>query len=251
MKLLSQITESVWGNIRKKSLGEDVRAEKGTKVHTCLDMNIALMNPNCDYDGLMKSFFNTHFTYSVRFSIFSHMGLPKERIEKIKNDEDPYIHILKGYDDIHLIVQFWPYADITDKEFKDEYCELDYDTICKCMAEKLKEISDRLSFIGRGKYEIVTNKSPHNDVYGNNYGLEIVDSISLTFWKKYHPNENPDDFIKDLIKQFPELDTEDILYVTNVVGHEYIIPLYTYMDPINNIMNIQKYKDFTTEWFKK
>ena len=259
MKRLSKINESLWADVQSQASGNVFKKEDGTKVHTDLGVDIPLIDPNCKYNELMKAFFNKQYTYVSQFTSLEYITMTpmmtKGVKEKIENNEYPYIHTIPGYkSQLQLIIMFWTYDDILefelDEKFKNEYCEKDYATICNCVGKKVQEVGDLITFIGKKESEILNNKSKHNDVYGGNYGLLLARSSTVKDWRIEHYNDNSDDFLPDLLKEFPELEEEDILVEQTVLDKEYILPIYTYADPIRNIANIRKYNEFVTNWFK-
>ena len=73
------IKESIWSDMQDRGTGDVNKKEDGVKVHTCIDEDVFLINPNCDYDGLIKALFNKQYTYMVEISKLEHQPLSIER----------------------------------------------------------------------------------------------------------------------------------------------------------------------------
>ena len=59
-----------------------------------------------------------------------------------------------------------------------------------------------------------------------------------------------DMFVKDLRDKFTELNDEDIIVSKGGVGYNIYVPFISLTDSISNIVNLQKYIDFSKNWFK-
>ena len=255
--------ESIWSDMQDRGTGDVNKKEDGVKVHTCIGEDVFLINPNCDYDGLIKALFNKQYTYMVEISKLEHQPLSAEKRTSIKNNEDPYIFILKdaGYG-THLIAIFWSYDDITefelDPDFINQYEEKDYMNICFCLGKKLQELGEYLDFT-MSKAEIY-GIDHHDDVYGSTYNWRIVTGLDFQEWqyKNTKPSSNPDMaarkiidlFVKDLRDEFTELNDEDIIVSKGGIGYNIYLPFISLTDSINNIVNLQKYIDFSKKWFE-
>ena len=109
--------ESIWSDMQDRGTGDVNKKEDGVKVHTCIGEDVFLIDPKCDYNGLIKALFNKQYTYVVEISKLEHQPLSAERRASIKNNEDPCIFLLKDAGaGTHLIAIFWSYDDITEFE---------------------------------------------------------------------------------------------------------------------------------------
>ena len=263
MKKLSNIMESIWSDMQDRGTGDVNKKEDGVKVHTCIDEDVFLINPNCDYNGLIKALFNKQYTYVVEISKLEHQPLSAERRASIKNNEDPCIFLLKDAGaGTHLIAIFWSYDDITefelDPDFINQYEEKDYMNICFCLGKKLQELGEYLDFT-TSKAEIYGIEH-HDDVYGSTYNWRIVTGLDFQEWqyRNTKPSSNPDMaarkiidlFVKDLRDEFTELNDEDIIVSKGGIGYNIYLPFISLTDSINNIVNLQKYIDFSKKWFE-
>ena len=57
-------------------------------------------------------------------------------------------------------------------------------------------------------------------------------------------------FVKDLRDEFTELNDEDIIVSKGGIGYNIYLPFISLTDSINNIVNLQKYIDFSKKWFE-
>lgn len=263
MKKLSNIEESIWSDMEERGAGEVTKKEDGEKVHTCIGEDVYLMDPKCDYDGLIKALFNKQYTYKVEISKLEHQPLTPERRISIKNNEDPYIFILgPGGRGTNKIAKFWGYDEITefelDPDFINKYEEKDYMNICTCIGKKLQEFGDYIEFTS-SKAEIYGIEH-HDDVYGSTYNWKIVAGPDFKEWqlRNTNPSSDPDMaarkiidlFIEAIRKEFKELEDEDIIINKGGIGYNIYVPFISLTDSISNIVNLQKYIDFSKNWFK-
>ena len=272
MKKLSNITESVWGDIRRRGNGAEVKKEDGKKVHTCLGVDITIKQADCDYDGLIKDIIvgNNEYEFGIqnRKYMYEVQKLTPDEMINVRKFEAPYDYLI--YDGLHgtdLYACFSSYSELLefnlDDEFSDKYCEEDYISVCRAIATKVKEIGDCFVFVPSGKsmmldygkrkdeddhsyrYRIDTSK------YERDYGLELISEEDVYYWTSSHTYEDGDDllsFKEDIIDEFPELIDMDFVCWNyhNDNGYFIAIPAYN----INNILNIRKYREFAKKWFK-
>lgn len=266
MKKLSNISESIWGDVRRRAEGQSIRQEDGRKVHTCLGVDVVLKNPDCDYDTLIKDLINGdaqyHSEYGVGIVSPKDLNLTPEEMANVRKWEAPYTYLI--YDGQHgtsLIANFWSYKEILDFEldndFEENYLEEDYISICRCVATKLKEVGDCFQYVPRNKAYILDLDARGDDVdkYTGECQLLLIDEGDVYSWVCDHNEEydNPfgntylDDFKEGIINEYPELDGIDFISwsYTNYGGCYIAIPV-----SVDNLNNIRKYIEFTKNWFK-
>lgn len=265
MKKLSEINESVWGDMRKRAEGTEIRTEEGKKVHTCIGVDVILKNPDCNYDTLIKDIiggeYGYHFEYGVGIVSPKDLNLTPDEMVNVRKWEAPYTYLI--YDGQHgtsLIANFWSYSDIInfelDNEFDEQYIEEDYISICRCVATKLKEVGDVFCYVPRNKSYLIDLDARSEDVdrYTGECQLLLINEGDVYSWICDHEEEydNPlgntylDDFKESIISEYPELKDDDfICWEYNNYGGAYIaLPL-----TVNNLNNIRKYIEFTKKWF--
>ena len=257
MKRLSQITESVWGDIRKRGLGDEVKSEEGKKVHTCLDIDIVLKNPNCDYNGLIHDIVvggDNEYEFGIQ-KLNDMSYTPDERVNVIYF-RAPYDYLIyEGGHGTDLVATFSSYSELLefnlDDDFEDEYCEEDYISICRGIATKVKEVGDCFVYVPRRNTFMISVDRQDTSDYEGDYCLELISENGMFDWIVEHSDEQDidlNDFKNDIIYEFPELKDMDFIgwSYTNNGGCYVGIPAYN----INNLLNIRKYKEFTEKWFK-
>lgn len=256
MKKLSQITESVWGNIRNKSLGNEIRLEDGKKVTTCLGIDVVLKNPECFYDSLIKDILSrTIRDYDVGIVSPKEIQLTPDEMVNVRHWEAPYTFLI--YDGLYgtsLVANFTTYEEIceNDSDFSSDFIESDYQAICKCVATKLKEINDYFTHVPSDASVIGGDRNDAEKYIRENQ-LCLISENDMYYWIcEYGDDYEPigrsyiDDFMDSIIAEFPELDDEKFLYwnFSNNGGRFIGLPIN-----FNNVMNIEKYVEFTKRWF--
>ena len=257
MKKLSQITESVWGDIRKKSLGENPRLETGKKVKTCLGVDVIVRNITEKYDELIKDMLSrTRSGYDIGILSPRDLNLSPEEMKNVRDWSAPYKHLIyDGQFGTSLIANYYTYEEITDwdEEFKEEFSEDDYMTICKCVSTKLKEIGDCFEYVPQNKDVcVIGEESKLAEQYEGEEQFGLVDEGTVFSWEcsqegEYGPIGSTylDDFKESIIYEFPELEDEVFLFWSfGNQGVNIAIPMN-----VNNVMNIRKYVEFTKKWF--
>lgn len=253
MKKLSKIDESIWSDIHKRSNGEIIRREDGKKVNTCLEIDITLKNPDCDYEDLIKKILNDdHDSFAVGIDNTRDTSYSFEELANARKFEAPYGYMI--YDGGHgtdLIATFWTYDEMEDcglNNFKEEYLEDDYISICKCIATKLKEVGGDFSHVPRNKFNVLGNSNPDRD-YGGEYVLKLISEGDVAQWEYEYNRKNGDiysliDYKDDITYEFPELKQVDFIDWTFYDGVNIGIPL-----TFDTLVNFKKYKEFTNKWF--
>ena len=256
MKKLSQITESVWNDIRKRGNGAEIKQEEGRRVTTCLGIDITLKQADCDYDGLIHDIIVGKNEYEFGIQNARDVKCTPDEMINVRKFQAPYDYLI--YDGGHgtdLIACFSSYDELIefqlDDEFQDKYCEEDYISICRAIATKMKEIGDSLVYIPSGKSFMLGTDRQDTSEYERDYGLELISEYDVYYWMCSHSYEEGDDllsFKEDIIGEFPELKDQDFIAwsYTNNGGCYIAIPTYD----INNILNIRKYQEFAKKWFK-
>lgn len=259
MKKLSQIKESVWSDIHKRSNGKQVRKEDGKKVKTCLGIDVVLKNPECDYDNLIKTIIiGSDSEYAFGIHNIRDFSYSIEEIANMRKFVAPYTYMI--YDGGHgtdLIGEFSTYQEILDfnldDKFEQEFCEEDYISICKTIATKYKEVGDCLKYVPSKKAFMISSEKEYTSKYETDYVFELISESEVYNWLCDDiRNEEYDDtylisFKEDIIYEFPELtNTDFICWSYSNYGGCYVgIPSYN----INNLLNIRKYIEFTKKWF--
>jgi hypothetical protein len=257
MKKLSKIVESLWSDLQDRSSGDVVRKEDGIKVHTCLDIDILLKNPNCDYNGLIHDIVvggDNEYEFGIH-KLNDMSYTPDERVNVMKFGA-PYDYLIyEGGHGTDLVATFSSYSELLefnlDDDFEDEYCEEDYISICRGIATKVKEIGDCFVYVPRRNTFMISVDRQDTSDYEGDYCLELISENGMFDWIVEHSDEQDidlNDFKNDIIDEFPELRDMDFIgwSYTNNGGCYVGIPAYN----INNLLNIRKYKEFTEKWFK-
>lgn len=257
MKRLSKITESTWGDMRKRAEGVDIRREDGKKVHTCLGVDITIREETCDYDKWIKEFFDKdpNFSYGVCILNIRDKSYSTEEIANMRKFEAPYAFMI--YDGGHgtdLIAEFYSYSEFVQFEYDGdessaEICEADYMTICRAVATKLKEVGGDLHYVHR-RYDTIGKQNINHDYYGD-FALQLIDENTVHNWECDYSEAYGDvdpyiihDYKSDMIDNFPELKNVDFLTWTFRDGVNIALPFN-----FDNVMNFNKYKEYTESWF--
>lgn len=251
MKKLSNINESVWTDIHRRSNGAQIRKEDGKKVSTCLGVDIIIKDSSCDYNHWIKEILTAdpNISYGVWIDLEKYANLTPDEMINVRKFEAPYNYLI--YDGAHgtsLIAGFYSYSEIEEYEYEIGECvsEEDYISICKGIATKLKEVGEYFSHVptSRNSYIINSNQNKLSTSYDGNYELKLIDETDT--YNFFIENENLDinDFIYDICHEFKELEDEDFIGWSFYDGINIAIPLN-----YNNLVNFQKYEKFTKEWF--
>lgn len=253
MKKLSQINESIWSDIHKRSNGSEIRKEDGRKVHTCIGIDVTLKNPECDYDTLIRDLIELNSEYHSEYGVGvvnqRDINLTPDEMINVRKWEAPYCYLI--YDGNHgtsLFANFWSYDEIIDFEldndFGENYLEDDYIAICKCVATKLKEVGDCLSLIPRRNSSVYKRK---DNPYEGEFALKLIDEADVYNWAIERSDDYYwfEDYVEYMIDTFPELKDTDFITWTYYDGANIAIP-YT---SISNLMNYNKYREFTKTYF--
>ena len=248
MKKLSNISETYWSRMNRRSQGTLARKEDGKKVNTCLGIPAFLRDPNCKYDELI-SYLTGEGGYDNNEFVINNpkdMNWSPEKLSDIKNWNDPYTYMI--YNPGHgmdLSVSFTEFEVIRKYGRLDdlyEFSEEDYISICRCIATKLKDVGDSIKYVKNDHFVI-----DKNDGFYDEYALQLIDEASTYYW--YCENDYNyywKLFKDDMVEQFPEL--EDVYFTcwTYNDGVNIAIPLY----PKEMIINFPQYKEFAKNWFK-
>lgn len=256
MKKLSKLQESFWGDVHRRSIGDEVRKEDGTIVDTCIGVKILLKNPSCDYNKLIKDIIVGHNEYEFGIQPLKDQPYtPDERVNVMKFVA-PYDYLIyEGGHGTDLVATFSSYSELLefnlDDDFEDEYCEEDYISICRGIATKVKEVGDCFAYVPRRNTFMISVDRQDTSDYEGDYCLELISENGMFDWIVEHSDEQDidlNDFKNDIIYEFPELKDMDFIgwSYTNNGGCYVGIPAYN----INNLLNIRKYKEFTEKWFK-
>ena len=257
MKKLSQITESVWADIHRRSNGEQKRQEDGKKVTTCLGIDIFLHNPNCDYDDLINSLLDPKSDCKVGIVRSKDSNITPDEMVNVRKWEAPYDYLI--YDGLHgtdLVADFWTYDEMKDFDlddvFYDNFSEEDYISICKGISTKLKEVGDCLEYVPRHNAFVHSSynqkKIKAATDYEGDYALELIGENDIADWGTRHPDDEYwfEDFIDYMTDNFKELEKTDfITWSYNNYGESIAIPY-----SVSNLVNFKKYKEFTQNYFK-
>lgn len=255
---MRKLSESIWGDLRKKSLGQEVRSEDGKKVPTCLGIDVVLKKPDSLYDRFIKEILARKYS-DCSMGILSprDLNLSPDEMKNVRNWEAPYTYLI--YDGAHgtsLIANFYTYSDLLENDPSyEDYPEEDYIQLCRCIATKLKEIGDCISYVPRNKTFTPDGRNDETESYEGECQLKLIDEGDVYQWEcdNREEYENPfgntylEDFQESLISEFPELEDEIILCwaYSNYGGCSIAIPISA-----DNVMNVRKYKDFTKKWFE-
>jgi len=251
MKKLSKITENLWTDLQDRSSGEVIRKEDGELVHTCLGIDIVLLDPQCGYDIFIKDMVKYNSSYCEGISKQAEVGFSTDELVNIRKWVAPYDYLV--YDASNgesLIMSFTTYDDILeyDESFDEGISEKDYISICRGVAKKFKEVGDSLKYVpNRNSCVATTNstKRQYAHEYDREYVLMLVDEGTTHYWSAINDREKyVDEFLEEISNEFPELEDEDFI-------------LWFYQDGINiglphNISvlnNFKKYKEFAQKWF--
>lgn len=261
MKKLSNITESVWNDIRKRGIGTEVKQEDGKKVHTCIDVDIYLKNASDSYyEELIKEILNYNDSYvECRVAILNtrDKAYSPEEMKNIRAFEAPYTYLI--YDGGHgtdLIADFLTYDEMKDfdlDDFEDRVSEEDYISICKGIATKLKEIGGDIAYLPRHKGGFIETKFDNISYYESDYILQLIDESDVYDWEiqytdKYGEGSTASsliDYKESMIDTFPELD--DVVFIVwsfNDYACNIGIPITA-----TTVKNFKKYKEYTKNWF--
>lgn len=255
MKKLSKITEGIIGDIAKRDLSGEKKKEDGQKVKTCLGIDIFLENPKCSY--------NTYIIDTIDKTGYTDYDIIKEQeleitdyksIDAIKKNKPDYVYIIhEEYGHTGLVISFSSYEDILDfvldDKFKNEYSEHDYKEICKCIAEKFKELGDYIKYVPQNN---VNSLNDCNDLskYRGDFMLQLIDETDVSHWKyenyKFIDEDyNLNTFYEEFIHMFNNMKYEDvIIWSYNHDGSSIGIPI-----TCDNMINFEKYRDYTKKWF--
>ena len=259
MKKLSEITESVWADIHRRSNGEQKRQEDGRKVTTRLGVDIFLHNPNSNYNYLIDSLLNKNTDYRVCIIRSKDSTLTPDEMVNVRKWEAPYDYLI--YDGLYgtdLVADFWTYDDMKDFDiadvFYDNFSEEDYISICKGISTKLKEVGDCLKYVPHHKSFVHSKQNRKIEIeaatdYEGDYALELINENDIADWGTRHPDDEYwlEDFIYYITDNFKELEETDfITWSYNDYGESIVIPYYS----ISNLVNFKKYKEFTQNCFK-
>ncbi len=257
MKKLSKLQESFWGDVHKRSIGDEVRKEDGTIVDTCIGVKILLKNPSCDYNKLIKDIIvgNNEYEFGIQ-PLKDQPYTPDERVNVMKFVA-PYDYLIyEGGSGTDLVAKFSSYSEIIDWKlgdgFEDEYSEEDYISICKGIATFVKGVGDCFVFVPSHDIFTISVDTIDTSKYELNYALELISENELYHWSIEQDTDDIrellNDFKLDITEEFYELKNEDFLCwsYTHNGGCFIAIPSYN----INNLMNIRKYREFTKKWFK-
>ena len=261
MKKLSQITESIWTDMQRRSAGEEVRKEDGVKVHTCIDVDIYLKNASDSYyEELIREILdynNSHIDYKVGILNTRDKAYSWEEMKNIRAFEAPYTYLI--YDGGHgtdLIAEFWAYDEMKDfdlDDFEDRLIEDDYISICKGIATKLKEVGGDIEYLPRNKGSFIGKTNEKISDYDGDYVLQLIDESDVYDWEiqytdKYGEGSTAsslDDYKECMIDTFPELDGVDfITWSFNNYSCNIGIPITA-----TTVKNFKKYKEYTKNWF--
>ena len=263
MKKLSKIDESAWGDMMRRGSGETRRREDGVKVHTCIDVDIYLMNASDSYyEELIKEILKYNDSYiEHRVAILNtrDKAYSTEEMKNIRAFEAPYTYLI--YDGGHgtdLVAEFQTYDEMKMfdlDDFEDRVPEEDYISICKGIATKLKEIGGCIELLQRnkdGSFIGKTNKKISD--YEGDYVLQLISESDVNDWEieytdKYGEGSTEyslDDYKECMIDTFPELDDVDFITwkFNNYGGVNIGIPITA-----ETVKNFKKYKEYTKNWF--
>lgn len=261
MKKLSQITESIWTDMQRRSTGEEVRKEDGVKVHTCIDVDIYLKNASDSYyEELIREILdynNSHIDYKVGILNTRDKAYSWEEMKNIRAFEAPYTYLI--YDGGHgtdLIAEFWTYDEMKDfdlDDLEDRLIEDDYISICKGIATKLKEVGGDIEYLQRNKGSFIGKTNEKISDYDGDYILQLISESDVYDWEiqytdKYGEGSTAsslDDYKECMIDTFPELDGVDfIVWSFNNYSCNIGIPITA-----TTVKNFKKYKEYTKNWF--
>ena len=261
MKKLSKIDESAWGDMMRRGAGETRRREDGVKVHTCIDVDIYLINVSDSYyEELIKEILdynNSSVEHKVAILNTIDKAYSTEEMKNIRAFEAPYTYLI--YDGEHgtdLIAEFWTYDEMKDfdlDDFEDRVPEEDYISICKGIATKLKEVGGDIEYLPRFKGSFIATKSNNISDYDSDYVLQLIDESDVYDWEiqytdKYGEGSTAtclDDYKESMIDTFPELN--DVVFITwsfNNYACNIGIPITA-----TTVKNFKKYKEYTKNWF--
>lgn len=255
MRKLSKITESVWGDIRKKSLGQEARGEIGKKVTTCLDIDV-IVSTECDPDTVIQYLLDHYVGDDYNMSVVNTRDTkytPDELVNARKWVAPYTFMIYDGGHGTDLLLDFDTYEELQDKE--SEILELankeDYQAICRCVAEKFKQFGDHISYIHPSRSEVINGDKYALGKYSNDYVFRLIDEESTYYWTIDDENQSISAydkvFIEDIQNTFACIDGQDFLkWSFNNSGGIYIaIPIN-----FDNLINLKDYIEYTEKWFE-
>ena len=256
MKKLSKITEGILGDMARRDLSGGRKKEDGRKVKTCLGIDIFLENPESGYNSYIRDTIDKNGY--TEYDIICEQELKYtdyKSIDAIKKNKPDYVYIIhEGYGHTGLVITFDSYKDaldfVLDDKFKNEYSEHDYKEICGCIAKKFEELSIYLQYVPRNNNINSLNNCNNLSKYNGEYMLQLIDESDVAYWY-YENDENINDtynlntFYEDFIFTFNDMKYEDfITWSYNNSGCSIAIPI-----TCDNMINFEKYKDYTKKWF--
>ena len=247
----SILEESTWNDIRKQSSGSQVRKEDGERVKTCLGNYCIIKNPNAKYDEAIKYLIDKYpssdyCTLSIMKA--SDAGKSRDEMINISKGVAPYdYYIYEGLYGTSLLVCFFSYDEL--EEFGDDLVscfdmEDDYISVCKCVANKLKEVGENIEYVPRSAY-MLSESSFTASKYQGEYAFLLLDENSYYNWILDDEERNYREFIDAIKHKFKELEDEDFIGWSYRDGINIAIPINHY-----NLVNLKKYLEYTEKWIK-
>lgn len=254
MKKLSEINEGVFRNsiIRTSGTGMKRREDSSEGTITCLGNYLNIKDSNCKYDEIISWLINGDDDLKLSICELKYMRLSPEEISNVRNFKARYdFMIYEGIHNSDLVASFVSYSDILidiDEHFDETVSEEDYDSICRCVADSLKNIGKYLDSVPSGNWEFPRGKWGSNN-YSGEYVLKLADESDVSYWayeNEFDENDNPlEYFYQDLTSSFKELE-------------EYRLILWSYRDDVNIglpldvtiVANAEKYVKFAENYFK-
>ena len=255
MKKLSDAKKSVLGNMIIRQTMGGTRKEDGKKVHTCLGINVCLHNTSWDYNDYIKGILSDNDNYA-EFHILDEKYVNDflhKSFDDIEKEKPDYTYIIyKGRYKTGLVVNFTTFKDILDyfhdDRFNNDINEHDYIEICKCIATKLTEIGKYISYIPNS--DVSTLNDGNTLHYKGDFMIKLIDEDDVVHWKYENQDDiddidSLDEFYNDITYEFAELKDQDfITWSYEHYGRSIAIPIN-----YDNIMNLNKYIDYTKKWF--
>ena len=242
------LEEGLWKSGIERSRTGILRKENGKKVVTDLGVEIVLKNHECtNYNDIIMMILNNHpDLYDVEE--MNQLSLSLDKKKKIMDGtSDDYFLVDSPKSRYPYVVYFTPYQTVCDDYYDvTKYCsEEDYNSICKGIAESMKDI----------KYEFASWGSGGN---GETVALLVDEGMvedrfdEYLTWCESVEDDDKSDIYRNFINEyeesfeneFPRCGSEFVKWSYN--GNATNIGLELNYDTIKNY---QAYRNFTQEWF--
>ena len=255
MRKLSKIVESVWSDMEDRGTGDIIKKEDGTRVHTCLGVDIILKDPGSDYNKAINYILNHYNDENVcGFNILNirDVNYSTEELSNIRKWLAPYTYMIyEGGHGTDLMIDFYAYSDL--EEYGDEILdyissEEDYISICKGIATKFKEVGKYIEYVPDRSWIYSNDRDGNTSAskYQHAYSFELISENDYYTWSLGNEHLAVGDFIDDICNKFIDIEGEDFIgWSYNNYGSCINIPI-NYM----NLIHLKEYIEYTNKWFE-